>query len=291
MVKNALETSKKYTDAATGKVNFKEWGFFPTSRKDFKLFSRAFGNLLYKNNAKLHQHIAQLQSTLPEPIWTHWLANFFVDLLPQEFVWRILDAYLLDGYKALFKIGIALFALEKGNILKCTSMDQVQAIIARIPSTHGEMLFTTAWAVKVQQGDTSDSVFGAFLSDPWPSNDEAKSKFYGTGQCFIFTLRPFAKLYPWVGLDLQQSLESEDQQVRDDAMVRRQHLEDVASFFIMSTKREITVGGGGGKFGITIDHDLRHGTTANCLTFNNEPLTGNKSTDFECLNLEIYAFL
>ncbi|KAJ3096095.1 hypothetical protein HDU97_006217 [Phlyctochytrium planicorne] len=402
VIKEALQSSQKHQEAVSAgrvKAGFKDWAYFPTSRKDFKLFSRAFGNLLHKQNYKLHQHIVQLQVSQPEPIWTEWLANFFVGLLPQEFVWRVLDAFVLDGFRALFRIGIAFFTLEKAAILKCTSLDQVLAIIAKIPSMHGELLFTTAWAIKIPSADirgtveshssligisqsddlheiklryqralpkiqltpdvaslplssqeaptmstimkdeywiamwswippklrldelglafttkehgynlttmlqttigkkplilviqTSDSVFGAFLTEPWPQDDASRGRFYGTGECFIFTLRPFAKLYPWVGRELDETTTPTDEKKAQELAERRAAIEKTSSFFIMSTKREIVVGGGGGRFGIWLDEDLHKGTTDNCLTFGNDPLTGNGDKEFECLNLEVYAF-
>ncbi|KAJ3212603.1 hypothetical protein HDU67_003710 [Dinochytrium kinnereticum] len=396
IIRQALDSAQKFSEAKSG---HKDWAFFPTSRKDFKLFSRAFGNLLHKQNARLHQHIAQLQASLPEPIWTQWLTNFFVDLLPQEFLWRILDAFTLDGYKALFRIGIALFTIEKAAIMKCTAIEQVIAIVSKVPSNHGELLFSTAWGIKVASADvrskvqshsslvgasqsddlhevklryqrglpkirlgleassaqsteavspqavatimkdehwiamwswippkmrleelelvfttkehgyslsslyrltsgrkpmilvieTNDSIFGAFLTDPWPEVDAERGKFYGTGECFIFTLSPYAKLYPWVGRELEEPDPSSSDM---DATLseRREAIERTASFFIMSSRKDIIIGGGGGKFGIWLDEDLHKGTTENCLTFDNDMLTGNGEKNFDCLNLEIYAF-
>ncbi|KAI8833217.1 TLD-domain-containing protein [Chytridium lagenaria] len=363
IIRQAMDATRKYNESITKKPGYKEWAYFPTSRKDSKLFSRAFGNLLYRQNAKLHQHIATLQAALPEPVWSQWLTNFYMDLLPQEF--------------ALFRIGVALFLLEKKAIMKCTTIEQVLDLVGKVPSTHGELLFSTAWGIKVNAADvrslvqshvsllgvsqsedlhetklryqrglpkiklvqeagsatsdappptpimkdeywiamwswippklrledlglvfttkehgysmtslfrlsrgrkpmilvieTSDSIFGAFLPEAWPEMDSARGQFYGTGECFLFTLSPYAKLYPWVGRDLEDVDSSADPEDLAERAERRIEIERTASFFVMTTRKEITIGGGGGKFGIWLDEDLHRGTTETCLTFNNDP--------------------
>lgn len=47
-------------------------------------------------------------------------------------------------------------------------------------------------------------VFGAYCSSSWNSRNSTdvnnkKYTYFGTGECFLFTLVPEAKRYPWVG--------------------------------------------------------------------------------------------
>ncbi|KAJ3201770.1 hypothetical protein HDU82_007879 [Entophlyctis luteolus] len=122
------------------------------------------------------------------------------------------------------------------------------------------------------------SVFGACLSEPWPECDAGRGVFYGTGETFLFTLSPYAKMYPWVG------------RVDRDGDGVGEGESDSPSMFIMATRHEITLGGGGSGFGLWLNEDLSIGTTDYCQTFANSPLTGNGEKKFECLSVEVYAF-
>ena len=81
-------------------------------------------------------------------------------------------------------------------------------------------------------------------------------------------MEPYAKLYPWVGRDVDLNSECIDN-------AKREYIIDKASFFVMATLSEIAIGGGGNHFGLWLNEDLSYGTTGTCLTFENEPLTGN----------------
>lgn len=459
----------------------RDWRFFPTFRKDSRYLLRAFGNLLAKQNAKLHHHIAELQTMHPEPIWSRWMTDLYVGTLPQPMLWRILDSFVVEGYKTLFRIGIALLQLHKDALMKTATVDVAMAILeggfngdnagtaagipiagsppatktsrtsaTSTPSVGGatqaawsntfKPFFAAAWWVNIStadirgalthhstlsaisQGDdlnetpqlkyqrgtpklkdppstspvdssgggpagakgkqqnntsandgdqgsiasdvqttaaatgavsaimsddywialwswippnlrmtelelmfstrhhghhistlfaqtsdrkpmiilieTATGVFGAFLSEAWPETDDKRGNFYGTGETFLFTLKPRAKMYAWVGRDedLSTAASYADGGAENDqdavAKSGATFIRDRASCFIMATKRDITIGGGGNGHGLWLNEDLSHGTTDNCLTFDNDPLTGNsKEKFFNCLNVEVFAFV
>jgi hypothetical protein len=52
---------------------------------------------------------------------------------------------------------------------------------------------------------TKGMVFGAFLSTPFPNPipaDSRKGRYQGTGETFVFTLEPMARMCPWVGSEV-----------------------------------------------------------------------------------------
>lgn len=61
--------------------------YFAHTIKDSKLLSRAFGNLLYKKNRKLHSHLKNLHSTLPKPVWDKWFSGNFI-LFNKRFLYK-----------------------------------------------------------------------------------------------------------------------------------------------------------------------------------------------------------
>ncbi|KAI8613173.1 TLD-domain-containing protein [Chytriomyces sp. MP71] len=418
IVKQAFAFSQPSLDclspAESKRQKSKEWKFFPTYRKDVKFMSRAFSNLLNANNAKLHQHISDLHAASAEPIWTRWITDFYVDIAPQPVLWRLLDSFLVEGYKTLFRFGIALLLSRKDAIFKCKTYHAFSALFD--PSTPAitpadltrDALLLSSWSLKltpaadIRSGnhlhstllgistaddlheqhlryqratpklahtthtradgtrdddalkgstilreehwivlwswippslrvaelellfatrthghavstlyartrgrrplvmvvETSVSVFGAFLSEAWPEDEAGRGVFYGTGETFLFTLSPFAKLYPWVGRVDEESLKdsglqgvgSAGMQEEGDKLSHKDYLRFQASMFIMANRHDLTVGGGGGSVGLWLNEDLSYGRTGTCLTFENSPLTGTQEQQFDCLNVEVFAF-
>ena len=101
------------------------------------------------------------------------------------------------------------------------------------------------------------------------------------GENFVFTLAPFAKLYPWVGRLDADSPASQDS-------------ENVTSYgtnlFVRSTPDTLAIGGGGSGLALLLEDLLIKGETATCKTFGNDPLTGDKSKTFDIHTLEVFAF-
>lgn len=71
----------------------------------------------------------------------------------------------------------------------------------------------------------------------------------------------------------------------------------VNNFFQLSSTSFFAMGGGG-HFALWVDEDLHFGSTAECSTFQNEPLTcpmpgtdaeGGKPTEFEIVVLEVWT--
>lgn len=116
--RNIVTESKNKTDD-------ERWAYFPVLRKDYKYMTRAFYHLLQKNSTKLYKFLFDLQSTDPEPLWMRWFTDIFLDVLPMPVVFRILDNYFLEGYKALFRFGYALLKVQQDKILKCPDVNSI----------------------------------------------------------------------------------------------------------------------------------------------------------------------
>lgn len=101
-------------------------------------------------------------------------------------------------------------------------------------------------------------VFGAFASHPW-SNPEPK--FYGNGECFLFTLHPDFVVYRWSGKN---------------------------GYCQMIENNRIIMGGGSGIFGLWLDDDLLSGTTQPCETFDNNVLSSE--SHFKVFGMELWGF-
>lgn len=101
-------------------------------------------------------------------------------------------------------------------------------------------------------------VFGAFASHPW-SNPEPK--FYGNGECFLFTLHPEFTVYKWTSKNC---------------------------YCQMIENNRLIMGGGSGIFGLWLDEDLLTGSTQPCETFGNRVLS--HESHFKIFGMELWAF-
>lgn len=86
--------------------------------------------------------------------------------------------------------------------------------------------------------------------------------FLGTGETFLFKLRPEIKAFNWTGEN---------------------------NFFYRVDNQSLIVGSSKGKFGLWIDRDLNNGRSQVCATFDNEPLAGD-SEEFTLKTLECWTF-
>ncbi|XP_043194236.1 GTPase-activating protein skywalker-like isoform X2 [Amphibalanus amphitrite] len=127
---------------------------------------------------------------------------------------------------------------------------------------------------------TEGAVFGAYCSVTWNMRNETqedgtRQRYFGTGETFLFTLRPQLKVYPWVG---------KVRQAEDPELAGLSHSEQL---FMAADNTMVTIGGGGGQ-AIWLDENLARGKTDACQTFANPPLTSTGSFEVACM--EAFAF-
>ncbi|KAI9099920.1 hypothetical protein DFS34DRAFT_616476 [Phlyctochytrium arcticum] len=106
-----------------------DWAFFPTYRKGVKYLFRAYGNLLHRTNRKVHQVLVEGHKDSPDPIWARWLTSMLIDVLPLPALWRMLDCFVLEGYRALLRFGIGVVIANKDALMKASDMASINAII------------------------------------------------------------------------------------------------------------------------------------------------------------------
>jgi len=97
-------------------------------------------------------------------------------------------------------------------------------------------------------------VFGAFSAEEW----HVAHRYYGTGETFVFTLRPKLAVFKWTGKN---------------------------PFYILSAEDSLAMGGGG-TFALWLDADFSNGSSMECSTFRNACLASQEQ--FTCLRLECF---
>ncbi|XP_029540270.1 TBC1 domain family member 24-like [Oncorhynchus nerka] len=167
-------------------------------------------------------------------------------------------------------------------------------------------------------------VCGAFLSTDWEERKRGGNKlsFFGTGECFIFRLKPEMERYEWVVIrhpELASTIKGQSSEVpaEDEAPPDKQnsdgnrlpvgrpaadpsdrlspflsarhfHLNSRNTSMFMSGNFDSIIVGGGEGNALYIDSELNHGRTARCTTFDNPPLCSTES--FQVALLEVWGF-
>lgn len=139
-------------------------------------------------------------------------------------------------------------------------------------------------------GTMEGEKFGAYLSHSW--RERKIRTFFGGGECFLFKLGPDGcSVYPWIKL-LKKNEENgtnQDEKPKGENEHENKDSKVIPDYFMMGDANFMVVGGGGGKFGLWVDSDLRFGKTETCTTFNNPPLCSKEQ--FEILVVEVYSFV
>ncbi|KXS10736.1 hypothetical protein M427DRAFT_127380, partial [Gonapodya prolifera JEL478] len=105
------------------------WSFFPVYKKDIKVFIQSFGTVLQHQLPKLHSHLQQLEerhtSKRSEPFYARFLTDFFVGVFPFYAVCHVVDSFLLEGFKVLYRYALATLSFNEERILQCMDIDSV----------------------------------------------------------------------------------------------------------------------------------------------------------------------
>ncbi|XP_018612488.1 nuclear receptor coactivator 7 isoform X2 [Scleropages formosus] len=105
--------------------------------------------------------------------------------------------------------------------------------------------------------DMDNQVFGAFASHPF----RVSNCCYGTGETFLYSFSPNLKVFRWTGEN---------------------------SYFVRGHRDSLQMGAGGGHFGLWLDSNLCRGSSFQCNTFHNQPLSSKH--DFTIQDLEVWTF-
>ena len=102
--------SESYTFCCLRELTHSASWYLPTHPREHEALRRTFRDVLYKLHPQTAEYLED-RGVLDnlDPI----LKDFFIGLLPLPMVLRILDIYTLEGYKVLFRFGVALLVLYK----------------------------------------------------------------------------------------------------------------------------------------------------------------------------------
>jgi len=90
--------------------------------------------LLRKYMPKLQRKLAELDFS-PQMYASRWFITLFADYFPIEIVVRILDIYLMEGRKILFRVALAVFKLCEAQLMTATDLELPLTLFKSFPAT------------------------------------------------------------------------------------------------------------------------------------------------------------
>eukprot|EP00094_Tigriopus_californicus_P005581 TCALIF_05378-PA protein Name:"Similar to tbc1d24 TBC1 domain family member 24 (Xenopus laevis)" AED:0.19 eAED:0.19 QI:0/0.5/0.77/0.88/0.5/0.66/9/149/405 len=226
--------------------------------------------------------------------WMFWI----LDYLPFPHVVRIVDCFLAEGQKLLFRCCLSILR-QFGKVIRANPSKRQVIQKEGLNSTF--IRFCREIPVDAQETAkdnfqmfpinnlkseflTPGQVFGAYCSTSWAERKYKDDRglrqaYFGTGETFLFQidLRDPSEciIYPWV----RKNTQNED--------VTLTKAEKHAQELFMSGQTDMISIGGGNGCAIFLDSSLRFGRSEHCETFNNPPLCQGK--DFEVSVVEVYG--
>ena len=120
-------------------------GFYCTTNGiDFLRWMKTFSILLESKNAALYNHMHKTLHLDSAKLFQAWLNRLFIQYLPMRTVFRILDCYLMEGNKILFRVGLGVLKLHTKALLACKTQKSFLAKLhaLMVVQTPGPLLET-----------------------------------------------------------------------------------------------------------------------------------------------------
>ncbi|KAL6072719.1 Zn(2)-C6 fungal-type domain-containing protein [Balamuthia mandrillaris] len=96
--------------------------FLCTGKQQHALFLLTFQSLIQKSLPKLFAHMKKLGVAV-ESFAEQWYDRLFVNSLPYQTVLRVVDTFLNEGVKVLYRIGLGILRTYSRHLLQCTNKD------------------------------------------------------------------------------------------------------------------------------------------------------------------------
>ena len=115
-------------------------------------------------------------------------------------------------------------------------------------------------------------IFGGFCSGQLANRTKGRT-WFGTGESFLFTLKPERQVFKWVGC--QTSIKSSTKAYED--------------YFIYADDERLQMGGSEEplNIGLCIEQDLNTGSSRQCDTYASKPLSSNEH--FQIMEIEVFG--
>lgn len=139
-----------------------DWYLAQKSESEYRIQLQNFRDLVIqqlKNEASAFQKIGVLQ----EDSLNEMFAQFYINLLPECYIQHLIDNYLLDGIKVLYKFGLAILKRNK-DILQNVDINTSQKFWREVRIRADRNLFTIAELKQMAFSIGSNGIIGSLTS-------------------------------------------------------------------------------------------------------------------------------
>lgn len=128
-----------HTSAASDRS---QWAYFPSTRREYLIFERVFKLLVKEHEPTVYAHIKAVlaQSDAQDLNWDPLLGSLFVKLLPKKVVMRIVDCFLIEGFKIIYRMALAHLYLRRSRILSSTTIQELECALFDAEHAHSKEL-------------------------------------------------------------------------------------------------------------------------------------------------------
>ncbi|KAM9969712.1 hypothetical protein ACTFIR_001548 [Dictyostelium discoideum] len=106
--------------------------FLNIDKKECAKFVHSFDHLIELHLPKLHRHMITIGLTNSFVFSDEWFSRLFVSFLPYNTVLRIFDILLNEGYKVLYRIGLALLKTHKKQLKKQKDIEKFLSTLNKL---------------------------------------------------------------------------------------------------------------------------------------------------------------
>eukprot|EP00466_Bigelowiella_natans_P003344 jgi/Bigna1/90520/estExt_fgenesh1_pg.C_720069 len=134
-------------------MNLKQDGwYFAVSGFDFEREAKNFIQILQAGQPTLARHFEQAGFNLEDTVKV-WFGRFFVSFFPYDTILRLMDVYLNEGSKTLFRVALSVLKIHAEQLLQCRTAEEIALQLAKSMrmQTNMEQLFRCAFQFKVHR--------------------------------------------------------------------------------------------------------------------------------------------
>ncbi|KAF6745151.1 RabGAP TBC [Ephemerocybe angulata] len=110
--------------------------YFSSGSTQLEVDSALFARALEVNDAAVAKKLLVDMGISPSLICAPWFSSLYVGCLPPEYLVRTWDLFLYDGIPFLIRVGLAIIAFVRRQVLECTSEEAVLAILHHPPASN-----------------------------------------------------------------------------------------------------------------------------------------------------------
>eukprot|EP01083_Nonionella_stella_P071680 192698_1 len=175
----------------------KDGWYLQPSASSSVVFVHTFGEILNGKLPKLVSHFSSIISYDPLPTCSEWFSTVFSACLTESARMRVMDVFMNEGSKVLYRVALAIFSLCSDELLHCSYSSEIGTILQKCARTASiDKILSKGFSFRLHrkhfaQIDQHHQVFKLLIPHTpspvlsWPNFDPDSSRILSRRQVFI----------------------------------------------------------------------------------------------------------